>query len=127
MQSPALVALALVAAVASCRSPRSAEPNPSLTPRADSLLTCAEQELFAHGYRVRRVLENPLRLRAEPQLSVNSARPMTIMVEYDRETQGLDIWAPAGRATPGSLDSSAEVTQVAWAVEDACTGKRARP
>ena len=114
---------AALAIAAGCRSASTPAPDLSLTPHADSLLNCAERELFSHGYRVRRVMENRLRLRAEPQLTANAFRPRVIMVEYDPETHGLAVWAQVARSAPGELDASPEVAQLAWAVEDACTPK----
>jgi hypothetical protein len=110
-----------------CRTGASAARREVLTPHADSLLSCAERELFAHGYSVRRVVESALRLRADPQRTVNSAHPTIVMVEYNPETRGLDVWAPVGRTAPGALDASAEIAQVAWAVQDACTPKDVPP
>ena len=116
------VAIALAAA-AGCRSASNPRLDTTLTPQADSALTCAERELFAHGYRVRRVPSHPLRLRAEPQLSAIALRATIVLVEYDPETQGLDVWVPVGPTARESLDASAAVSQVAWAVQDACVRK----
>ena len=120
-----LVALTAIVAV-SCRSAAGAS-NQALTPQADSLLACAERELFAHGYRVTRVSGVRPHLRAEPQLTANSARPQTIMVEHDADTHGLDVWSPVPPGTPESMVTSPEVSQLARTLADACVpaeGKR---
>lgn len=124
--SALLAAIALGAAVAtSCRSGGNAS-NPMLGPQADSLLACAERELFARGYRVTRVAGSRPHLRAEPQPTANTARPQTIMVEYDPDRHGLDVWAPAPPGTPEAMASSPEVDQLARTLADACTATEAK-
>jgi len=122
----ASAALAL-ALTAGCQSGRNPAPPTMATPRAESLLACAERELFSHGYRVRHVPGSRTRLWAEQTLAALTPRRTIIMVEYDPDTQGLDVWGQVRRTTVGAMDPSAEVTQIAWAVEDACTRKDSSP
>ena len=117
-------ALVLVMA-AGCQSASNPAPQTGATPHAESLLACAERELFSRGYRVRHVPGNRMRLWAEQTLAALTPRRAIIMVEYDPETQGLDVWGQVRRTTVGAMDPSAEVTLIAWAVEDACTRKDA--
>ena len=119
-------ALALAIA-AGCQSANTPAPQPVAAPRAESLLACAERELFSRGYRVRHVPGNRMRLWAEQTLAALTPRRTIIMVEYDPDTQGLDVWGQVRRTTVGAMDPSAEVTQIAWAVEDACTRKDSSP
>ena len=82
--------------------------------------------MFSRGYRVRYVAGNRMRLRAEQPLNVGPRRPI-IMVEYDPTTQGLEVWGQMRRTATGIVDPTGEVTQVAWAVEDACVHKDTKP